>query len=47
MSPSNLPRIVFDTNALVSAAILPESVSRWALLHAVEHFQLVHSRATW
>lgn len=46
MSPS-LPRIVFDTNALVSAAILPTSVSRRALLGAPAHFQLVQSPDTW
>ncbi|MYN10436.1 putative toxin-antitoxin system toxin component, PIN family [Pseudoduganella aquatica] len=47
MTQSDLRRIVFDTNVLVSAAILPVSVSRKALLHAVEHFQLVHSDQTW
>ena len=47
MTQSNLPRIVCDTNALVSAAILPGSVSRQALLYAVENFQLVHSEETW
>lgn len=47
MSRSNLQRIVFDTNALLSAAILPGSVSGKALLHAVENFKLVQSEATW
>jgi len=46
MIPSSLPYIVFDTNALISAAIIPSSVSRQALLYAVEHFQLVPSDAT-
>jgi predicted nucleic acid-binding protein len=40
-------RIVFDTNVLISAAILRGSVSRKALLHAVECFQLVQSDQTW
>jgi putative PIN family toxin of toxin-antitoxin system len=47
MTQSSFTPIVFDTNALVSAAIIPTSVSRQALLHAVEHYQLVHSEATW
>lgn len=47
MSPPKLVRVVFDTNALISAAIIPGSVSRRALLHAVQNFQLVHSDATW
>lgn len=47
MNPSSPAPIVFDTNALISAAILPKSVSRRALLHAIERFQLVHSEATW
>jgi putative PIN family toxin of toxin-antitoxin system len=47
MRQNNFPRIVVDTNVLVSAAILPGSVSRQALLHAVENFQLVHSENTW
>ena len=47
MTLSNLPRIVFDTNILISAAILPASISRKSLLHAVENFQLVHSESTW
>ena len=46
MSPNRRP-VVFDTNALVSAAIISGSVSRRALLHALEHFQLVHSDQTW
>jgi predicted nucleic acid-binding protein len=36
MIPSSLPYIVFDTNALISAAIIPASVSRQALLDAVD-----------
>lgn len=47
MRQISTPRIVFDTNALVSAAILPKSVSRRALLHAAGNLQLVHSEATW
>lgn len=47
MIPTDLPRIVFDTNALISAAILPDSVSRRALLRVPGCYQLVHSRETW
>lgn len=47
MNPPELPRIVFDTNALISAAILPASVSRQALVRVPMHFQLVHSADTW
>jgi putative PIN family toxin of toxin-antitoxin system len=47
MTLSSLPHIVFDTNALISAAIIPGSISRKALLHAAEHYQLVHSAETW
>ncbi len=47
MNPISSALIVFDTNVLISAAILPKSVSRQALLYAVERFQLVHSEATW
>ncbi|MTV39577.1 putative toxin-antitoxin system toxin component, PIN family [Duganella radicis] len=47
MTQSNLPHLVFDTNALISAAIIPDSVSRKALLQAVERYQLVHSEETW
>ena len=42
---NNKPRIVFDTNALISAAILPNSASRKAFLLAVQKFQLVSSKA--
>lgn len=38
--------MVFDTNALISAAILPRSISRKAFRHALEHCRLVHSYAT-
>lgn len=41
------PHIIFDTNALISAAILPKSVSRQAFAFALEHHQLIVSRATW
>lgn len=41
------PRIVFDTNALISAAILPNSVSNQALSIAVEHFEIVTSKDAW
>ncbi|MGB2905371.1 MAG: putative toxin-antitoxin system toxin component, PIN family [Candidatus Dechloromonas phosphoritropha] len=47
MSTTDLPGIVFDTNALVSAAILPSSLSRRALLFAAENFRIAHSSATW
>lgn len=41
------PRIVFDTNALISALMYPASVSATALTEAVNHFQLVASDSTW
>ena len=44
---SSRPRIIFDTNALISAAILPNSVSRKALLFALEHNKLIVSEDTW
>jgi uncharacterized protein len=40
------PSIVFDTNALISAAILPNSASRKAFTLATSKFQLVSSKAT-
>ena len=46
MTRENKPRIVFDTNALASAAILPDSVSGRALAWGVSHFQIVLSEAT-
>lgn len=39
------PRIVFDTNALISAAILPNSASRKAFTLASQKFQLVTSKS--
>lgn len=42
---SNKPAVVFDTNALVSAAILPNSASRKAFTLAASKFQLVSSKA--
>ena len=42
---NNKPAIVFDTNALISAAILPNSASRKALTLATQKFQLVSSQA--
>jgi putative PIN family toxin of toxin-antitoxin system len=47
MSQTEQPCIVFDTNAFVSAAILPASASRQALLLAARNFCIVHSSATW
>lgn len=44
--PSKL-RIVFDTNSLISAAILPNSVSRKALTCALKHYKLIVSDDTW
>ena len=41
------PRIVFDTNSLISAAILPNSVSRKALICALKHYKLIVSDDTW
>jgi len=39
--------IVLDTNLLVSAALLPASVSGEALGHAVRQYELAFSDATW
>jgi uncharacterized protein len=41
------PAIVFDTNALISALMYPNSVSASALIQAAKHFQLVASDSTW
>ena len=41
------PRIIFDTNALISALMYPQSISASALTEAVRHFQLVASDSTW
>ena len=46
MNQENKPRIIFDTNALASAAILPESLSGRALAWGVRYFQIVLSEAT-
>jgi len=43
VKPQSKPRIVFDTNALASAAILPGSTSGRALAWAIAHFQLALS----
>jgi putative PIN family toxin of toxin-antitoxin system len=43
--PSKKPAIVFDTNALISAAILPNSASRKAFTLATQKFQLALSAA--
>ena len=40
-------RVVFDTNALISALIVPRSVPAKALDLAVEHFEIIVSKATW
>ena len=40
-------RVVFDTNVLVSAAILSKSISAKAFRHGLENFELVHSGATY
>ena len=40
------PRFVFDTNAIVSAALLRQSVTRQALDKALEEGELLVSRAT-
>ncbi len=42
-----LPRIILDTNTLISAAILPRSITRQCLDLAVEHFELVVTVDTW
>lgn len=44
-SPQKL-RVVFDTNVLISAAILKNSVSAKAFRRGLESFELVHSGAT-
>ena len=46
MSFDRLP-IVFDTNALISAAILPKSVSAIAFMYACLNFEIIQSDATW
>ncbi|TAN46596.1 MAG: putative toxin-antitoxin system toxin component, PIN family [Methylococcaceae bacterium] len=46
MKADDIRRVVFDTNALISAAILPDSISRKAFRHALRHYRLVHSHAT-
>lgn len=43
----NNRRIVFDTNALISAAFLQNSVSNQALTLAAVRFEIVVSEATW
>jgi uncharacterized protein len=40
-------RVVFDTNVLISAAILKNSTSAKGFRHGLEHFELVHSGATY
>ena len=40
-------RVVFDTNALISALIVPSSVPAKALDLAVENFEIIVSKATW
>lgn len=40
-------RIVFDTNAFISAAIIQNSVSNQALTVAAKQFEIVVSEATW
>lgn len=47
MADHDPPRIVLDTNALISAAILPSSITRQCLDLAVEHFELVVTAETW
>lgn len=45
MKPENKkPHIVFDTNVLISAGILPHSASRKAFECASEHYQIVSSK---
>ena len=39
-------RIVVDTNVLISAALLPKSISARALGRALEDFELIQSEAT-
>jgi len=46
MPIGDLARIVVDTNVLISAALLPRSMSARALEHALENFQLVQSADT-
>jgi len=42
-----VPPIILDTNLLVSAALLPASVSGQALGHAARHYELAFSDAAW
>lgn len=41
------PPIVLDSNVLISAALLPQSLSAQALKLAMTKFQMVFSAATW
>lgn len=40
-------RVVFDTNVLISAAILNKSISAKAFQHGLAYFELVHSGSTY
>jgi putative PIN family toxin of toxin-antitoxin system len=42
-----LGTLVFDTNVLISAALLPQSASARALVLALERFELCLSEPTW
>ena len=44
---SRMQRVVFDTNALISAAILQHSVSNQALMRAAVEFEIIVSERTW
>ena len=39
--------VVFDTNVLISAALLPGSASAQALVHALRRFELCLSASSW
>lgn len=44
---SESPCIVIDTNVLISAGLLPRSVTAQALALAVEHFVIAQNQYTW
>lgn len=46
MPSDDLARIVVDTNVLICAALLPQSMSARALEYALDNFQLVQSADT-
>ena len=47
LSTAEAEHIVVDTNVLISAALLPNSVSAHALVLAFERFVMAQNQATW